>query len=124
MHQLIQHDDIVAVHQRADGAGGRRVTGRERQGGGGAFEIRQDFVQLVMGAEGSADQARGPRPGPEFPDGLDGRLFKRGFIGQAQIIVGRKVKKRPAVDGQARRLRRIHAPQFAKQILLAKIGQT
>src|ERR1035441_2314282 len=78
----------------------------------------------MVRAERTADQARGPGAGPKFADALDGRLLERGFIGQAQIIIGRKIEKSLAVNGEARRLGRINAPQFAKQILLAKGAQT
>ena len=72
----------------------------------------------------TADQPRGPAAGTGFLDGLDGRFLEGGLIGQAQVIIGGKVKISPALDLKMRRLRGIDAAQFPEQILFAQIAQT
>ena len=73
-----------------------------------------------MWSERSANQPRSARACAEFFNRLNRGFFEQGVIGEAEIIVGRKIEERFAVDFDARRLRGIDAAQFAKEIFRAK----
>ena len=100
--QFVEHDDVILAEQRADGADGRGVAGGETQRGFGVFEGGERFLQFVKRRERAANQARGAGAGAEFFDGLDGGFFQNRIIGEAEIIVGRKIEQGLAADFDAR----------------------
>ena len=105
VHEFVQDDHIVSVEQGANGSQGRRITGRKRQGGLGAFESGDGLFQLVVRRERTADQPGRTRSGAITLDPFDRGLLQQRMIGQPEIIVGRKVQERFALDLRVRQLR-------------------
>ena len=98
MDQLVQDDDVVLAQQGADGAEGSGVAGGEAEGGLGALEGGERFVQFVMGRQRTADEARSARAGTVAFHGFDGRLFQGRVVGQAKVIVRGEIEQGPAPD--------------------------
>lgn len=63
----------------------------------------------------------GAGAGAKLIDSVERRFLQRGVVGEAEIIVGRKIKKRFALDFDARALGRIHLVQLAVKPLLPDI---
>ena len=73
--QLIDRDDIIAVEERADDAGGGGITGGKGQRGLGAFEGGQSFLQDMMRSQRTAQQAGRPGARAELADRCRCRLL-------------------------------------------------
>ena len=119
VNQFIENDDVILAEQRADGSDGCGIAGRKTQRGFGAFEAGERFLQFVMRRQRAANQPRRAGAGAKFFHGLDGGFLEQRVVGEAEIIVRRKIKQRLSADLDVRALRRIHAAQFAKQTLAA-----
>ena len=120
VNQFVNDDDVVLADQGANGAEGGGVAGGKGQRGFGAFEAGERFLQFMKRRERAANQPRRAGARAKFFNGLDRGLFQSRMVGEAEIIVGRKIEKRFAADLDARALRRIHAAQFAEQVLFAQ----
>ena len=73
--------------------------------------------------ERTANQARGPGAGAKRIHGPERGFLEPRVIGQAEIIVRRKIQQRLSADLDAGALRRIHAAQPAEQALAADGGE-
>jgi hypothetical protein len=122
--QLVHDDDIVAVKQSADDAGGGGVAGGKGERGRSAFERGQRFLQNVMRRQRAAEQAGSARARAKFVDSVHGGFLQSRIIGQTEVIVGGKIEERLPVHLDARALGRINAAQFAVKPLLADILQS
>ncbi len=64
------------------------------------------------------DEPRRPRPRPEAPHGVDGRLLQAGIGGEPEVVVGAEVDELAAADGHDGPLRPDHGLEAAAQPLL------
>ena len=87
MNEFVEDDDVVFARQRGDGAERGGVAGGKSERGLGFFEGGERGFEIVKRRELAANQPRRARARAEFFHGLDGGLFQRGMIGQAEIIV-------------------------------------
>ena len=115
--QFIEHDDVVLADKCADDAEGGGVAGRKGKRGLGMLKRGERFFQFVVTRKRTADQPGRARAGAEAPHSLDGGFVQARMVGESEVIVGGKVEQFAAADLRARRLRRVHAAQFAMQFL-------
>ncbi len=90
--QPVGEDDVALAHQGRDG---RLVGAQPRldvQRVLYLLELGQPLLQLEVQRLGASDGAHGRWPHPPLLDGLLGRFFDLGMVGQAQVIVGAKVE--------------------------------
>ena len=120
MNELVENDDVVFAEQRANRADGGGIAGGKRERGFGFFEVGERFFKFMKRRKRAANQSRRAGACAEFFNGLDRRFFQNRIVGKPEIIVGGKIEKDFAADFDARRLRRIHAAQFAMQTLFAQ----
>ena len=118
MNQLVQNEDVFFADQRGEGPERGRVPGGKSERRLGALECGEGFLQLMERRQGSGDEPRRAGASAKLFHRPDGGLFEGGMIGEAEIIVGRKIEVRAAVDRDARRGRGIHPAQFPAQTLL------
>ena len=120
VNQFVDDDDVVFVGERANRSERGGVTGGKNQRGFGLFELSERLLEFVVRRERAANQPLRAGACAEFFNRLHRGFFEQRVIGQAEIIVGRKIQERFAADLNARRLRRIDAAQLAQKILFAK----
>ena len=121
--ELIDDDDVVLVEQGRDGAEGGGVAAGETQRSFGGFECGERFFEFAMRRERAADESGRAGARTEIARGVRGGFRKRGFVGEAEVIVRREVEHRPAIDGDAHALRRTNVAELAVESRAAQLVQ-
>src|SRR3984957_11802058 len=120
MDELVENHNVVLAEQRANRADGRCVTAGKCKRSLGFFESGERLIKFVKRRERAANQSRSARARAEFFNGFDRRFLQKRVVRKAEIIVGREIEKSFAAYFDPWRLRRVHAAQFAEQILFAQ----
>jgi hypothetical protein len=126
MDQFVHNHDVIPAEQRGDGSQHSRIAGGKGKRRLGSLERGERFFEFVMGSQRTADEARCARAGSEAFNRLDRGFLQCRFVREAQVVIGGKVEKGLAANGEMRRLRGIDAAlygQFRQWVLTKCSGQ-
>src|SRR4051812_28076848 len=93
MTELVQYDDIFGRDQNGNGAEGRGVSAAEGQRSLGLLPLSQRSFQAEVRRLGTADEAGRAGANPESVYRRNGGGAQSRVIGEAEVIIGRKVKE-------------------------------
>ena len=97
MVEFIAKNRVTRPHQGAYHSQIGHVAGAENDGGLGAFKSGQFGLHLLVQGQVPYNQAGGTGSHPPAVRSFPGRGDKARILGQAQIIVRRKVQQHPPV---------------------------
>ena len=102
--QLVGDDEVFFAEDRRYRSRVRREARLKDDAGFDILEARDLLLQLHVERHGAGDRAHRARPDAILACRLQRRLAQLGMGGQAEVVVGRKVDDRLAVEGANRRL--------------------
>ena len=121
--EAIEEDDIILAGQRLQGADARGRAAAEGEGGFGAFEGREFFLQFGVRSLRAGDQAGGTRARAVIAGRADGGLDDIAVRGESEIIIGGEVVQRFACDRHGGARRRIGYAQRPPQAAAFQVVQ-
>ena len=122
VNQFVDDDDIVFAGSAPIVPSAAAYPVEKVSAASVAFKLGQRFFQFVV-EQGAADQSRCAGARAKFGNCFFAASLSAGFVGQAQVIVGRKIEELASLELDARPLGRIHLAQFAIQNLARATGR-